>query len=92
MSDKITMRVWTNMGKEHIYHINYFRSHSSSLEINSDDLDSILHIVEAGNPCNISFITHSSGNKTESCSEHSFHGCTVVKGSIHFQALCVPSD
>ena len=91
MSDQITMRVWTNMGKEHIYPVDYFRTHSSTLEIGSDVMDSILCVVDTGAPCTISFLTCTSEDEVGRYSEHNYRGCTVVKGSIRYLALCVPA-
>lgn len=91
MSEQITMRIWTCMGKEHIYPVDYFRTHSDKLEIGSKDLNSILHTIEAGKPCNISFLIYSSESQLGRYKEHKYLDCNVVKGFIRYMAICVPA-
>ena len=91
MTETITMRIWTAMGKENICHIADFRTHNGEIQITSGELDQIHHIIETGDPCCISFLTCYSDNEVGRYLEHTYRGCSLIDGQIRFQALCVPS-
>ena len=91
VTQTITMRIWTHMGKENVRCISDFRVHNGVINIDSDHLNDILEIVECGQPCTISFLVCNSEDGVGRYREHSYRGCTLVKGDIRFQALCIPA-
>ena len=91
MTQTITMRIWTLMGKENIRTVSDFRVHNGELLIQSDNIEDTHQIIEAGQPCNISFITCESEDEVGQYREHSYRDCSLVRGRIVFGALCVPA-
>ena len=78
----ITMRVWTCLGKENIFSIDYYHIRNNKLIITDDREQHICRCVGAGKPCCISFL---SNNDFEYRVEE-FRQCSLDdKGEIIFE-------
>ena len=91
MNQTITMRIWTKLGKEHIYYVSDFRVHNGEILIGSSELDNIKATIRAGQPCSLSFLTCESEDEVGRYIEHSYRVCTINSERIVFDALCVPA-
>ena len=90
MSDSITLRVWTQYGKEHIFHATHFRTHCGCIDVSVPDYDVLLDVVKAGEPCNVSFLSCESHSQVGHYTESKYYGCRVVKDKIYYSGVCLP--
>jgi len=86
MTQSITLRIWTAMGKENVCFVSDFRVHNGEILISSPELDNIHFIIEGGAPCCISFLSCTSENEVGRYAEHIYRGCSLVNDKIRFDA------
>lgn len=61
----ITMRIYTQFGKEHIYHIDYYRLIGKTLRVYSVKEDDIFDAIKCGEPCCISLLVNNELGRSE---------------------------
>ena len=82
----ITMRIYTELGKEHIYNIDYYHIEDKNLTVHSTKQDDdIFSTIKCGGPCYISL--SSCGNKYEFYKECCLNNCLIKNNSITFKSL-----